>query len=442
MRVSILAAIFSVLAANSCDVKKQDAQSPPVEAAENSAGEFRLVGEFEPMAGIWLGADPEDEGLMAVTADLVRALSPGVSVTIVAASEDATASTKSKLEGRGVDIGNVEFLQHEQTQYFIRDSGAVFAVNGAGDIGAVDFKWSAYGLKGWCGRLYPDDAPRAEQCAGYADLGPEVFDRWMGETFGGPVFPVDINLEGGAIETNGRGVVIVSSVLAKQRNPGRTLDELKTELLKLPGVTTVIWLDDGLADDPQMKSTIIGDYVGLGTGGHTDEFVRFADAETILLAWVDEEEAAAHPVSRINRERMMRNLEILEAARDRDGKPFRIVKTPLPRPIEREFALGKDWTSGAEWTADTFPASEGRTAGDKVIHVAAASYLNYVIANEVVVLPTYVEDGADPAEEEKVVALFASVFPGREILRVSATTLNWLGGGLHCISASEPEHGG
>jgi len=363
-------------------------------------------------------------------------------VTVVAADENAIIATRSKLEAVGVDASAIEFLAHDQTQFFIRDAGAQFAVNGLAEIAAVDLKWTTYGLKGWCGVLYPDDKARADQCAGYADPGPDVLDAWMGEELGGKVFPVDINLEGGAIEANGRGTVIVSGVLAQQRNPGRALDDLKAELLKLPGVVNVIWLEQGLADDPQMKSTIIENYVGYGTGGHTDEFVRFADPKTILLAWVDEEEAKAHPVSRVNRERMMRNFEILAAARDQKGKPFRIVKVPAPRPIEQEFVLGKDWSSGDAWTVDTFPASEGRAVGDKVIHVAASSYLNYVIANGIVVIPTYIADGAEPAAEEKVIEIFKAAFPGREIARIPATTLNWLGGGLHCVTASEPEHGG
>lgn len=431
-----------LLAAVSCAIERVETDSKEDAQLAPPGGDYRLVGEFEPMAGIWLGAAPDTDNLMAVTADLVRTLSPHVSITIVADGETAIAATKLKLTAAGVDSDRVEFLINDQTQFFIRDPGAVFAVNNAGKIGAVDFKWSTYGLKGWCGVLYPDEQKRADTCATYADPGPEILDAWMGEQLGGKVFPIDINLEGGAIETNGRGTVIISGVLAEQRNPGRSLDDLKVELLKLPGVSNVIWLEHGLADDPQMRSSIVDEYVGYGTGGHTDEFVRFADPQTILLAWVEEDEANAHPVSRINRERMMRNYEILVAARDQDGRPFRIVKAPMPKPVEREFALGKDWNSGDEWVVDMFPASEGRAVGDKVIHVAASSYLNYVIANGIVVMPTYVADGANPTDEDKVVALFKTVFPGREIARVPATTLNWLGGGLHCISVNEPEHGG
>ena len=100
-----------------------------------------------------------------------------------------------------------------------------------------------------------------------------------------------------------------------------------------------------------------------GTGGHTDEFVRFADARTVLLTWPDDVDVAAHPVARLNRLRMQRNFDILAAATDAQGQPFRIVKLPLPRAVERRLrgllqqafagrqigfvdAIGANWVGG------------------------------------------------------------------------------------------------
>lgn len=56
------------------------------------------------------------------------------------------------------------------------------------------------------------------------------------------------------------------------------------------GVTNVIWVLDGLVEDPLVCDNVVEDYVAIGTGGHTDEYLRFSDPNTILLAWVSEEE--------------------------------------------------------------------------------------------------------------------------------------------------------
>ncbi|HAB19391.1 MAG TPA: hypothetical protein DCE44_23540 [Verrucomicrobiales bacterium] len=69
---------------------------------------------------------------------------------------------------------------------------------------------------------------------------------------------------------------------------------------------------------------------GIGTGGHVDVFARFADARTILLAEVDETQRGASAIARETHLRMEENYRILSAARDETGKPFRIVRVPVP----------------------------------------------------------------------------------------------------------------
>jgi agmatine deiminase len=251
-------------------------------------------------------------------------------------------------------------------------------------------------------------------------------------------FDSDLNLEGGAIEVNGRGVLLVSEPLLMQRNRGRSKAELDAALRRLPGIERTIWLGAGVADDPQMRATITGDYVGFGTGGHTDEFVRFADPRTILLAWVDEADADLHPVNRITRERMRVNFEILSKSRDVNGRPFRIVKVPMPRPVEREVELLSSASGPLDWWAAVFPASERRQVRDRVRHVAAASYLNYLVVNRAVLIPTYVAHGTPAAVEARVAALFRAAFPGRELTFIDALRLNWEGGGIHCATCQQP----
>jgi agmatine deiminase len=205
----------------------------------------------------------------------------------------------------------------------------------------------------------------------------------------------------------------------------------------------VLWLPAGLAQDPLHRATVAGRYVGWGTGGHTDEFVRFADPRTVLLAWSDPAEARVHPVARLNAQRMRRNFEILARERDADGRPLRVLKVPLPRVVERPVVLteGADVTLSHQWTAELFPARERRREGDTVMQVASTSYLNFVVANGVVLVPDYVPHGTPRERQDQVLQVFEKAFPGRRVRFIDAIGANWVGGGAHCATLSEPLRG-
>ena len=145
-------------------------------------------------------------------------------------------------------------------------------------------------------------------------------ERSLARGWNAAVVASSLCLENACIEVNGKGVLLISEPLALERNPGRSRDELERALLDIPGVSKVIWLGDGLAQDPLEMSTIEGRYVGLGAGGHTDEFVRFADPRTMLLAWVEEDRVGEHPLNRINRRTNAAELRH-PRARDRSGRP-------------------------------------------------------------------------------------------------------------------------
>ena len=265
----------------------------------------------------------------------------------------------------------------------------------------------------------------------------------MARLAGARVFSSRLYMEGGGIENNGAGVLLVSEALALQRNPGVPRAHLQTAFEALPGIKKLIWLADGLASDPHLRSTITGHYVAWGTGGHSDEFVRFADARTVLLAWPDDADVAAHPVARLNRQRMQRNFDILAAATDatpNGGQPFRIIKLPVPRSVERRIFLSAaaDDRFSADWTADFFPPGERRREGQPVIQLASSSYLNFVVANGVVVMPGYEAHGTPRAVEQRLRGLMQQAFPGRQMVFVDALGANWVGGGPHCATLNEP----
>nr|WP_314444038.1 agmatine deiminase family protein [uncultured Sphingomonas sp.] len=404
--------------------------------AERALG-GRVPGQWEPTEAIWLSADVKRPDFMDASARMMRALVPHVPLRLLVDSKKSAEAARDGLVARGVAMNGVPIHQHPDARYFIREA-ALFAQDEAGRKAVVDFEWNTYGLADWCADYLFRDRPRqAKACSDYAAMNKGIVDRWLAERIGAVALSVPIVLEGGAYEFNGQGVVLVGETLTLQRNRGRSLDELERILLALPGISKVVWLKEGLVEDPHLKSTILGGYVGIGTGGHIDEYVRFADPRTILLAWIEDHEIDDHPLNAINRDRMAENFARLSAARDQNGRPFRIIKTPLPSIIERQETIVAKSDDELVFSVGSFPTSEGRKAGDKVTRVAAASYLNFLVCNKLVLLPTYVKYGTPVSVEERVRRIFATTFRGRQIEFIDVTAINWGGGGIHCATLSE-----
>lgn len=409
-------------------------------AAARPGPRARISADFEPVAAMWLGYDAGHE---AFTADLAAALAPHVALRMLVRDAQAQEAASELLRSRGLDPGKVRFVQDPRAPYFVRDA-AVFGAQPGGAPFIVDFRWTYYGWSNWCRRTFTGRQPRPESCARANGLDTSALDRRFGDALGLATVTSRLAIEGGGVEVNGQGLLIANAELWRGRNLGMGRATMEREMLRLPGIRKVIWLPRGLAHDTLHRATITGPYVGWGTGGHTDEFVRFADPRTVLLAWVDEAQAARHPVARINLQRMQANFDVLSASTDTDGRPLQVIKVPLPRTIERRIVLSADadTSHSDQWSAATFPAREGRREGDTVIQVATSSYLNHVLANDLVLLPDYVAHGTPVAQQEKVRALYERVFPGRKVQFVDAIGANWVGGGAHCATLSEPVAGG
>jgi agmatine deiminase len=155
----------------------------------------------------------------------------------------------------------------------------------------------------------------------------------------------------------------------------------------------------------------------------------------VLLAWPE----GGHPVSRLSRARMRRNAAILEAATDAEGRRLRVIKVPMPRLVQRRVVLedDADHERSDAWRTDWFAPAERRRSGDALWQVATASYLNFVVANEVLVLPDFRPHGTPDGVQARVQRLFESVFPGRRVAFVDAISAHWVGGGLHCATLNQ-----
>jgi agmatine deiminase len=219
---------------------------------------------------------------------------------------------------------------------------------------------------------------------------------------------------------------------------------IEMEYQRLLGVKKVIWLKNGLLED---SHTFLGPlntinnskaYTVVTTNGHVDEFARFVNDSTILLASVDSADLK-DPIARENHKRMEENYKILLESTDQDGEPFNIIRMPLPESILTTMGPG-DYVYEYIKTLDYIDGSEF-PSGDTINVIAAASYLNFIITSEVIIGQKYWRKGM-PEEiktrDEETKAQLASVFPNRKVVMIDALAVNLGGGGLHCISMHQP----
>jgi agmatine deiminase len=195
-------------------------------------------------------------------------------------------------------------------------------------------------------------------------------------------------LEGGAIEINGAGQLLTTEavLLNPNRNPGLDRAAIEQLLRDGLGVTDILWLHQGIAGDD--------------TDGHIDDLARFTDARTIL-ACVDRDHASP------NRIVLADNLARLQSFLRPNGSTFAVVEIPLPQACE---------VSG--WRLPVLPVS----------------YVNFLIVNGGVLVPTFRQEKND----DHALGLIRELFPERVITGIDCLDLVEEGGALHCISQQQP----
>jgi agmatine deiminase len=404
---------------------------------------FYMPAEWEPHDAVWFGWHDRNESFYPVIATVMKELIPHVTVKVAVSSDSLLKLAKNYLiTEQQLDSNRLQFYVMPGERYWIRDHGAAYLINGKGELGVADFGWSLYGFPGWLKEKYEDNQDSIQKYITYMKKETGLVDSLMAVVEGAKIMKTKVIHEGGAIEVNGKGTLILCEATVFDRNPNSSKEEIEEEFKRVLGVKKILWMKKGLANDPNKFFRRIADnYIGGGTGGHTDEFVRFANPTTILLAWVDEDERNSNILNSMNFERMSENLKILENATDQDGKPFKIIKVPIPDLISKKVIAREKIVKG-EITFDVkpslFKASEAPAEGDSLLRLAASSYMNYLVTNGVVILPTYVDKGSSKDKEEKVRKIFEENFPDRKIVFVDALPQNWEGGGIHCSTQQQP----
>lgn len=250
-----------------------------------------------------------------------------------------------------------------------RDHGPIAIGNGA-DRRLLDFRFN-----GWGGKYahHLDNRINAMLAA----------SGCFGTT---PLTPIDLVLEGGGIETDGQGTLLTttSCLLAPTRNPEFSRAQLETRLSELLGIERFLWLTHGHLE-------------GDDTDGHIDTLARFCDAHTIAyVQCTDRRDTHFAALARMEAE--------LREFRDSDANPYELVPLPWPSPKYSD---------------------QGRRL--------PATYANFLIINDAVLVPTY-RDEADTRALETL----DTCFPDREIIGIDCTALIRQYGSLHCVTMQLP----
>lgn len=399
-------------------------------ATDERAESFAFPAEFEPHRALWM-AWPTYENKRGLPTEpllieIIRAAEGRVSIELLAQDEEEAGAIRDRFTREAVPDDHVTIHRVPHGDIWMRDMGPIFLRGDRGGLRVADFGFNMWGYEP------PESANSRLE---------EAVDRHVADFFDLEIVKSPLISEGGSREFNGRGVMMAVEAVEQQRNPGWTLEAMEDEFRRVLGVTQVIWLAEGMAEDElTFKGRLPGDvYTVITTGGHVDEFARFADARTILLAEVTEEESRADPIAAISYERLEESYRRLSAATDQDGNPFRIVRVPVPDSLFETMRRGDgvfdyiqplDYEDGSRIEPD-----------DEIRVVAAASYLNFQVTNELVLAQKYWKPGMAESLREKdelALGILREEFPGREVLALDAMAVNLGGGGIHCILQQEP----
>jgi agmatine deiminase len=299
------------------------------------------------------------EAAQSVHVEVAKALAEFEPVTMVCNPRDVAEA--SLMCGQGIEL-----VPMPLSDGWMRDIGPTFVTGRDRALVGVDWIFN-----GW-GGLHNEFAADAE-------VAEEIL-----KLCGYPRLAAPIVLEGGAINGDGEGTLLVTEecLLDPRRNPGKTKAEIEDVLRRFLGVETIIWLGRG--------------YDGDETRGHVDEVACFVDPGTVLVQMPREESDANYLIQKDN-------LSRLKVARDAKGRQLQLIVIPQPALRERD---GRRLT---------------------------LSYVNFAFANGGLIVPTF----GDPADEPAYRA-FSALFPDRRIIQILADDLVIGGGGIHCITQQEP----
>jgi agmatine deiminase len=364
--------------APSCGGLPFGTQGKQVEPAPATLG-YWMPAEWEPHAATWLAWPHEKsdwpgkfEPIPWVYADIVRHLSQVERVRILVPNAVAKRVVRGMLKKAGANLSAVDFFHVPTNRGWIRDFGPIFVRKGKGERAVTNWHFNAWAkYDDW----KKDDGAndRLAKRLKWKQWHPAFRDR-------------RVVLEGGSIDVNGRGTLLTTEECllspVQARNPKLTRKELEEIFRDFLGATHVLWLKNGIAGDD--------------THGHVDDLARFVNPTTVVTV-------VENDPSDANYEPLRENLALLREMRGQDGRALRVETLPMPAPVHFD--------------------------GQRL----PASYANFYIANQIVLVPTF----NDP-NDAVALAKLAKLFPERKIIGIACLDLVLGLGTIHCMTQQEP----
>lgn len=336
----------------------------------------RLPAEWEPQDAILLAWPHKNTPWDWQLDDMVQLYEALVSVicdyadVVIAIPEAEIPEVRVRLGAMEIPLEYVYFYPVDSNDTWARDFGPITVQTDAG-MKLLNFEFNGWGEK------YAYDLDNQ------VSVKMQELDAFPSAAFESTNFV----LEGGSIETDGQGTLLTtaSCLLNKNRNPDSSKDQIEQQLKSSFGVRKINWLHTGyLAGDD--------------TDGHIDVLARICPNNTIVYTACDDESDEHYSA--------LKNMEQeLVAMSNADGQAYRLL--PLPWP-------------GAKYN-------------DKDQRLPA-SYANFLIVNEAVLVPIY-----DSLSDEDALDVVSQAFPGFEIFGIPCLSLIERGGSLHCITMQLPE---
>ena len=337
-----------------------------------------MPAEWAPHRATWLAwphHEPDWPGKLGpipwVYAEIVRVIAAHEPVEVLCHDAGVRESAQAALQAHGARLDRVRLHVVPTDRVWLRDSAPSGVLDADGRVVLANWAFNAWAKYD----NYADDGQVGAAMADITGLPRELPAR--SDT------GARLVLEGGGIEVNGDGLVLVTEEWllgdVQVRNPGFGRADYEAAFAMWLGADRTIWLGEGC--------------VGDDTHGHIDDIARFVAPDTVVLA-VEEDPADD------NHERSIDNQRRLELVND---PALRIVTIPYPRPVMMQ--------------------------GERL----PASYANFYIGNGFVIVPTF-----NDVNDRVALNTLASLFPTREVVGIHAVDLVWGLGTLHCLSQQEP----
>jgi len=340
----------------------------------------RMIAEWEQQDAVLIAMPHEDTDWQPILDEITRtyveiakAIATRERLIVVMPPSDSIKTSQSKrvddfkntLANRldGESFSHIAWHECPTNDTWARDFGFI-SVEDNGRLRLLDFKFNAWGEK----FAYQLDNK----------INRNLYDS--GIVKGKYEDNLDFILEGGSIESDGKGTIFTTTpcLLAPHRNQPMTQLDIDRELKRRLGAGRILWINHG---------SIKGD----DTDGHIDTLVRIAPNDTLLYI-----KASHH--SQDDNLRLME--DDVKALRTIEGKPYRLLPLPMPRPIYDD--------------------------GEQL----PATYTNYLVVNGAVLCPTY----AQPELDKQAMAVIAEAFPDREIVGIDCRAVIKQHGSLHCCT--------